>query len=136
MPAASTLPRRRLPAPLAAGLLALTMVAGAVSAAPVTPDAGMTVGFTRLTTPIYRGSRATAAVSTKPGASCTITVTYKSGVSRAAGLGRKTASSTGRVSWTWTVGSSTTPGRWPVKVRCTKNGVSASATKYIKVLTR
>jgi hypothetical protein len=49
-----------------------------------------------------------------------ILVHYKSGPSRAKGLVPKVASGSGRVSWTWRVGSNTTPGRWPIVVTCEK----------------
>jgi hypothetical protein len=53
---------------------------------------------------------------------CSITVTYKSGPSHAAGLSPERPSRTGRVSWTWTVGRTTTPGRWPIMVACGRAG--------------
>jgi hypothetical protein len=53
---------------------------------------------------------------------CSITVTYKSGPSHAAGLTPKRPSRTGRVSWSWEVGSSTTSGRWPIAVSCGQAG--------------
>jgi micrococcal nuclease len=46
-------------------------------------------------------------------------------VSEAAGLVPKTADGSGRVSWTWNIGSSTRPGTGRVTVTC--NGVSATA---------
>lgn len=97
------------------------------------PVAALSVRFTMLTSPVRHGAYATAAVATASSASCTITVTYKSGPSKAAGLGPKTASSSGGVSWTWLVGSRTTPGSWPVTVTCLKGGRSASGTKYFQV---
>jgi len=115
-------------------LVASLVLAVALGAASVA-DAAPRVRFTSLTSPVYQGSNATARVSTTKGASCTITVTYKSGRSSAKGLTRKTASSSGAVSWTWKVGSNTTPGDWPVKVSCTRSG-TGSATKYLKVLRR
>ena len=51
----------------------------------------------------------------------------------AAGLGDKTASSTGVVSWTWKVGTRTTPGSWPVIVGCSKGDLYDSITKNLKV---
>jgi len=65
-------------------------------------------------------SDATLTISTTPGAICSIVVRYKSGPSRAKGLIPKMASGSGRVSWTWRVGSNTTPGRWPIVVTCEK----------------
>ena len=76
------------------------------------------VELVSLTTPVGPFSDATLEAKTTPGANCTIVVLYKSGPSRARGLVPQDASSRGRVSWTWRVGSNTTPGRWPVIVRC------------------
>src|SRR5260370_12624404 len=74
-----------------------------------------------VTSPAAPFSDATLTVSTIPGANCSIVVHYKSGPSRAKGLVPKVASSSGRVSWTWRVGSNTTPGRWPIAVTCDKD---------------
>lgn len=63
------------------------------------------------------GSYATLVAAVSPAATCNITVHYKSGPSRARGLGSK-RSVAGRVSWTWKVGTNTTPGRWPITVSC------------------
>jgi hypothetical protein len=52
--------------------------------------------------------------NTEPGAFCNITVYYKSGPSEAQGLDPKDADSSGNVSWTWKVGTRTTPGTWRV----------------------
>ncbi len=72
------------------------------------------------------GGTASAAVQTAPGVSCTITYVTPAGtVSRAQGLYPKTADSTGTVSWTWSIGSSTRPGTGTVTVTC--GGMSASA---------
>jgi len=45
-------------------------------------------------------------------------VRYKSGPSKAQGLGPKTADAGGDVSWSWKVGTNTTPGAWPVTITC------------------
>lgn len=52
-------------------------------------------------------------------ATCSITVYYKSGPSVAAGLYPKRGS---RISWTWKVGTRTTPGRWSIVVSCGSAG--------------
>ena len=59
-------------------------------------------------------------IQTARGATCAITVHYKSGPSRAKGLVPKTAAASGGVAWQWRVGSNTTPGRWPINVTCQK----------------
>ena len=63
-----------------------------------------------VTSPAAPFTDATLTVSTAPGANCSIVVHYKSGPSRAKGLIPQVASSSGRVSWKWRVGSNTTPG--------------------------
>jgi micrococcal nuclease len=83
-----------------------------------------------VTSPVSRGSNVTLSAKTSPGASCTITVNYKSGPSKASGLGPKTADSSGVVSWTWKVGSGTTLGTWPISVTC--NGVTQTTTFTVR----
>lgn len=102
--------------------------------APTPKPTTFSLTFTSLTTPIDPNEYATAKVKTAAGASCTIDVEYKSGPSTAAGLGPKTASSSGIASWTWKVGGRTTPGSWPVTVTCSKSGKSKSVTRYLDVL--
>jgi hypothetical protein len=79
------------------------------------------VHLVSVTSPIGAGyyARLTAAVS--PSRTCSITVYYKSGPSHASGLYPKRPSG-GRVSWTWKVGTRTTPGRWPIVVSCGSAG--------------
>jgi hypothetical protein len=72
-------------------------------------------------TPASPGSYATLTASVSPNATCSITVNYKSGPSRAQGLGAKRTSA-GRVSWTWKVGTNTTRGRWGIVVSCGSAG--------------
>ena len=67
---------------------------------------------------VVPGDTATATAVTAPSASCTIEVTYASGLSEAQGLDPKTAGDDGSVSWTWIVGINTTPGSWPVDIAC------------------
>jgi hypothetical protein len=82
-----------------------------------TPTSSTGVRRVSITSPIGAGSNATLVVKVARTATCSITVNYKSGPSHAAGLYSK-RSSGGRVSWTWKVGTRTTPGRWPIVVRC------------------
>jgi hypothetical protein len=108
---------------------------GRAPAAPTpgpAPAGKLSVRFSELT-PTAPGGEATATVSTAPGASCSIEVVYRSGPSTASGLTPKTASSTGAASWTWQVGSRTTPGSWPVTVTCTLGSAHASATGQLVV---
>src|SRR5712692_6482832 len=80
--------------------------------------ADLLITLISVTSPAAPFSDATLTISTTPGSNCSIVVRYKSGPSRAKGLIPKVASSSGRVSWTWRVGSNTTPGRWPIVVTC------------------
>ena len=82
----------------------------------------LSVALVSITSPVNHGNPASIAIKTAPGAACQITVTYKSGRSKAKGLIPKTSDGQGMVSWTWLVGSRTTPGTWPVSVRCSAGG--------------
>lgn len=120
-PSATPTPRptpRRTPAP--------TLIAK--------PSIRLSLAFRSLTSPVHRGSNATASVHTAAGAQCDIEVEYKSGSSTAAGLLPKDADSAGNVSWTWKVGTRTTPGSWPVIVTCSKAGQTRSVTKDFQVI--
>lgn len=77
-----------------------------------------------VTSPAARNSYATLRAHVKPGATAYIDVEYKSGSSKAKGLGPKKANASGNVSWTWKVGGRTTIGSWPITV--TSNGKSAT----------
>lgn len=102
------------------------------TAAP--PPSDIPLKIVRLTSPVPRGHVATASASTAPGAVCSILVVYKSGPSSATGLGDKTASASGSVSWTWRVGTRTTVGTWPVTITCSVGDATASQTKAFRVI--
>jgi hypothetical protein len=82
--------------------------------------ADLLITLISVTSPAAPFTDATLTVSTAPGANCSIVVHYKSGPSRAKGLVPKMVGGSGRLSWTWRVGSNTTPGRWPIVVTCEK----------------
>lgn len=67
-------------------------------------------------TPLRPGHKATVVVKTEPGASVSLSVTYKSGASKAKHLGDATADDQGYVQWTWHVSGNTTPGIWELTV--------------------
>lgn len=69
-----------------------------------------------VTTPVNRGGYATLKARAIPGALCGITVYYASGKSEAEGLYPQRADDEGSVSWTWRVGTNTTPGFWKIVV--------------------
>lgn len=103
------------------------------TAAPTQPPAVPHSVQLSVTSPVRRGTAARADASTTGGASCTITVTYASGPSGAQGLTPKTAAANGAVSWSWTVGTNTTRGDWPVDVTCTAGSQRASARQFFTV---
>jgi len=76
---------------------------------------GITV--TQLTSPISRGSNATISINTAPNTYCSIIVYYKSGASKAQGLDPKNSDGNGNCSWTWKVGTRTTPGDWRIVIK-------------------
>ena len=84
------------------------------------------INVVSLTSPIAPGGTSRLTINTIPGAACTITVYYKSGASQAAGLGSQTAGENGDVTWSWKVGSRTTPGIWSIVVSSDLNGQSKS----------
>src|SRR2546422_9911158 len=92
--------------------LLLALTASAIWAA----DLAVTV--VSLSSPAAPSSDATLEIQTTPGATCTITVLYKSGPSKAKSLVQKAADGKGRVAWLWRVGSNTTPGKWPITGSC------------------
>jgi hypothetical protein len=79
------------------------------------------VRLVSVTSPIGAGSYAHLTAAVSPSRTCSITVYYKSGASHASGLYPKRPVR-GRVSWTWKVGTRTTPGRWPIVVSCGSAG--------------
>jgi hypothetical protein len=106
--------RYRSVAPLALVLvLALTSLAFAQQ---------LQITLVKLSSPVRPGDGASITIQTAPKATCLITVRYKSGPSRARGLGPQEADVQGSVAWTWRVGSRTTPGRWPITVTCSSGG--------------
>ncbi len=97
------------------------VIASVAAAAPAEKSSASTARLVRVTSPISRGSYATLTARVFPSRTCSITVYYKSGPSTAQGLYPKRPSG-GRVSWTWKVGTRTTPGRWPIRVVCGSAG--------------
>ncbi len=93
----------------------------------------LTLTIVSVTSPVGPGYNATLIAKTAPGARCTITVYYKSGPSEAAGLYPKDADANGSVSWTWKVGTRTTPGSWRIVVTASLSGKTVSQTTYFTV---
>jgi hypothetical protein len=95
------------------------LIAVLVAGLAVPAGASARVRLISVTSPIRHGAYATLTVSVSPAKTCSITVYYKSGPSSAAGLYPKRGR---RISWTWKVGTRTTPGRWPILVSCGSAG--------------
>jgi competence protein ComEC len=109
--------------------------AAVVGAATPTPAPGGELFLSvSLVAPTGQGGTATASARTLPGASCTITVYHTSGPSAAAGLLAKMADSGGSVSWSWKVGTRTTPGQARIVVTSTLAGQSKTQTAYLQIL--
>jgi len=88
------------------------------------------VKFVTVRSPVPPGSTGLVTIKTKPRTVCTITVMYKTGPSRAAGLIPKTADREGNITWTWKVGTRTTPGVWPIIVECGQGDVTHVRTVF------
>jgi hypothetical protein len=103
-------------------LIAMATIAATGSiAAPASRSSESLARLVRVTSPVSRGDYATLVARVRPSRTCSITVYYKSGPSHAQGLYPKRPR-LGRVSWTWKVGTRTTPGRWPIRVSCGSAG--------------
>jgi hypothetical protein len=98
--------------------LTVTLVV-VVAAALFVSSASATVRITNQPGRVSRGDSASVTVAVSPKARCTIGVYYSTTKSGARGLGPKTAKT---ITWTWTAGSTTKTGRWPVKIDCGKSG--------------
>ena len=93
----------------------------------------LSIEIISVTSPVSPGSNATLVAQTTPGANCDIDVYYKSGASTAQGLYPKVADNSGRVSWTWKVGTRTTPGSWGIVVRANHNEQTTTQTTHFTV---
>ena len=80
------------------------------------PKPEQVLKITSVTTPVEAGAKATLTIKGKPGTEYNIDVIYKKTASKAKGLENKTAPASGTVSWTWKVGSNTTPGTFTIYV--------------------
>jgi hypothetical protein len=88
------------------------------------------VKFVTVRSPVPHGGQGLVTVHTNPVTYCAITVVYKSGPSRAAGLEPQTSDATGNVTWTWKVGTRTTPGFWPIIVECGRGEITRTRTNF------
>ena len=69
-----------------------------------------------LTEEVRRGTDATLTMVGRPLTEYTATVIYRTGPSVAGGLGAAISDADGNISWTWRVGSNTTPGTYSITV--------------------
>jgi len=99
---------------------------------PTAPPA-LTIKKVRLTSSVSRNTTASVTVKTAARAQCSITVTYNSGFSTAAGLVTKAADSEGQVSWSWKVGGRTAFGIYPIDIYCSKGSASGSLELTFRV---
>jgi hypothetical protein len=108
---------------LVAFVVAMATFAPIAAPASSATASSSAVRLVHVTSPISHGSYATLVAHVFPSnVVCSIAVYYKSGKSTAAGLRPLRRPVAGRVSWTWKVGTRTTPGRWPINVRCGNAG--------------
>ncbi|MDQ3706394.1 MAG: hypothetical protein M3437_14490 [Chloroflexota bacterium] len=114
--------------PAAAHTLSHTLSTSHAIVAQAQPKAQAASTITKHPGSVRRNSNATATVKTAPNGTCTLTVQYKSGPSKAAGVGTRKANAAGVVSWTWKVGGNTTKGTWPVIITCGATTLRTSVT--------
>lgn len=86
-----------------------------------------------LTGSVCAGCTASVKIKTAANARCSIDVVYDSGSSTAAGLRTKSAGSAGSVAWSWTVGTRTANGTYPIYVACRKGDRFGHLTMRFKV---
>ena len=120
-----------IPTPLASAGVSTGLTAGA----PAVPVASFSVSITSLAASVKHGANVTLVALTAPGATCGASVRYASGtVSTAAGLKpQPVVGSTGSVSWTWKVGTSTKPGMSTATVSCRMGTATATAARTFEV---
>jgi len=69
-----------------------------------------------LTDEVRRGTDATLQMTGRPLTEYTASVMFRTGPSTAGGLGAATSDEDGNITWTWRVGSNTTPGAYAITV--------------------
>ncbi len=97
------------------------------TAQPVTSKG--TIKQISLSNTVRQGENASITIQGQPNVVYSITVTYKSGPSKARELDQKKSGSDGKVSWVWKVGTKTTPGRYPITIA----GGGKTLTAYFNV---
>lgn len=80
-----------------------------------------TFKVTYMTSTAHRGARARVVIKTTPGAKCMLKYKTPLGrVSKAKGLGKTIADTNGMCSWSWFIGTNTTPGTGVIIVTVNK----------------
>ena len=124
-----------IPTALASAAAPAVPASAGAPAAPPAPVATLSVSITSLPASVSPGVNATLVAITAPGATCSTSVRYASGtISTAAGLKpQPVAGSSGGVSWTWKVGTSTKPGTSTATVSCRLGTDTATAAQSFEV---
>ena len=91
------------------------------------------VRVTKITETVAVGDPASITVFTLKGANCSIEVLYDSGVSTAKGLDPTDADANGIATWSWTVGSKTSPQTVPLTVTCSVPGRTGQVSAEVTV---
>lgn len=101
--------------------------------APSVQAAGLAVKFTSFRSPVRLGHKAAATVHSGPDVRCKLKMVINGATST---VGAKYTNSSGNVSWSWIIPSSTQTGIWPVTVTCRTSqsgSKSGKATKHLTV---
>jgi hypothetical protein len=97
-----------------------TVVLSVVAAAAVlVSSASASIRVMKPAGRVSAGDKASVTIVVSPRSRCTIVVYYSTTRSEAKGLGPKRGTT---IVWTWTVGSATKSGRWPIKIDCGSAG--------------
>jgi micrococcal nuclease len=123
----------RVSRPMGAAVVATAPPPSAVteaeaSVASTAEDKVVALAITSVTSPIERGAVASVDARATPKAECAIEYRLpgSGNVSNAQGLEAKAADNEGLVSWSWTIGPSTTPGAGAIAVTCGEETTSAT----------
>lgn len=79
---------------------------------------------------VSAGNKARISIKGEPYTDYSISVYYNSGESTASGLRTKTSDEEGKVSWSWKVGTRTSPGVYPIYISSTNSKFKTSFEVY------
>ncbi len=105
------------------------------SATAIPGSSALTVTFVGTPTTVATGDIVTADVTTRSGASCTLTLRAPGAkdAARTTSFGTKLAGSDGRVSWSSALPLDTAVGTWPLEAKCESGGQSGTASTTIAI---